>query len=273
VQAALAAAAPGVVICLAGGSYPTLEITAAGITVAAAPGASPIVYGFVEVKPGANDVRLTGLRIDGASTTQNTIQVWADNFTLDHSDVTNELQGSSCLYLGNPTYGIAHNPTIDGNRLHGCGVNYGQDHGIYADYPAGGKIINNDIYGNEGFGIQFYPGAEGVLFAHNVVDGNPSSGVIFAGSSTRASYDNTVQYNIFTNNGDYGIDSWWGGPVGTGNEADHNCFFGNAGGAYGASSGYARGGGDVFADPLYANRAAGDFHLQAGSPCTGMGPQ
>ena len=46
-------------------------------------------------------------RINGASTQQNVVQIWANHFVLRNGDVTNEQKGSSCIYLGSRTYGVA----------------------------------------------------------------------------------------------------------------------------------------------------------------------
>jgi hypothetical protein len=273
VVATVNGASPGTTVCLVNGTYPTISITAPGITIQPASGAAPVVAGYLEVKAPAHDVRVTGLTIDGSSTPQQTVQVWADNFTLDHSTVTNHYKGGSCLNLGSSTYGIDHNTVIDHNTLYDCGLNYGFDHGIYDDYSVDAQITNNYIIAPKAFGIQFWPHAQGTLFAHNVVDGNLSmSGLTFSGSGSPPSNNNVVRYNIFSNSAGYGIDAYWESTVGTGNEADHNCFWKIAAGNYGSTTGYTRGGGDVTANPLYVNAAAGNYALQAGSPCAAMGP-
>jgi hypothetical protein len=71
----------------------------------------------------------------------------------------------------------------------------------------------------------------------------------------------------------YNVESWWSGPVGSGNTLANNCLWNGAKGNIDASSGGFAASSNVAANPLYVDAAHGDFHLQAGSPCAGMGLQ
>jgi hypothetical protein len=265
-------------VCLSSGNYAgDFTIRNGGVTLTAAPGSSATISGFIEIADSANDVTISNLTINGSSSPQNTLQVWGDRFHLLNSEVngghTSTIQ--DCVFIGHPTYGVAYDTVIDHNRIHDCGSS-GHGHGLYIKDTRGQtKVTNNYIYDNSNFGVQFYDDGDGVLFAHNVVDGAmTNAGVIFAGESSSASDNDTVSYNIITNDSTYGLTSYWGsfGP-GTGNSADHNCLFGNGAGAIGSTVGWTNNGGNVVADPLFVDRAAKDFRLRAGSPCAAMGPQ
>jgi len=277
--------ASGQVACLSSGDYAgNFKVLNSGVTLTAVPGASATIYGYIEIADSANHVTISNLTIDGSSSPQNSLQVWGDQFKLINSNINGGHSGwgESCIYLGNVTYGLAYDAVIDHNRIHDCGTS-DHAHGFYMDAVRGTtKITNNYVYDNSGFGMQLYKDADNVDIEHNVFDGNQSkAGIIFSGETSSAcggagdcaSDNNTVRYNIFTNNATYGIDAWWGGTVGTGNVADHNCLYGSSSGPFGNSSGWTNGGSNVLADPLYVDRAGKDFSLRAASPCAGDGPR
>jgi chitodextrinase len=268
----------GDVGCVTAGTYSGAVVIGNGgalgspITLQPVPGASVTILGHVELKNGANDWRVTGFNIDGASDPQNTVQVYSLNDRLDHNDVTNERKSRSCLYIGSRTYGAADDVEIDHNRLHDCGASTTFDHGIYADQVQRMKLHDNYVYDNAAFGIQLYQNADNSLIEHNVFAGNVGkSGLLFSGDGSLSSDNNEVRYNIFTSNGSYGIASWFGGLVGTGNTVHDNCLFGNASGDLDGGSGYAATN-NLHVDPLYVNASANNFALPLGSPCAGMGP-
>jgi hypothetical protein len=122
--------------------------------------------------------------------------------------------------------------------------------------------------------MQLYQDGDNVLVEHNVFEGTVvKAGILISGEAPSYSSDNnTIRYNIFSFNNTYGIDAWWGGPIGVGNVASKNCLWGNGIGALGLRTGWTDLGGNVFADPLYVDRAGKDFRLRAGSPCAGYGP-
>jgi parallel beta-helix repeat protein len=270
----------GQVACLTTGSYAgNFPIRASGVTLTAASGASPVVNGYIEVKDSANDVTISSITVNGASSTQNTIQIFGDRFHLLNSNINGGHSSTmqSCIYLGHVLFGIAYDAVIDHNRIHDCGTpDTAEGHGFYMDDVRGNtQITNNYIYDNDGFGMQLYKDGDNVLIEHNVFDGAVlKAGIVFGGEAPDMSSDNnTVRYNIFTFNYTYGLDASWGGPIGVGNVASNNCFWGNRLGSFGYRAGWTDSGGNVFADPLYVDRAGKDFHLRSGSTCAAMGPR
>jgi parallel beta-helix repeat protein len=238
------------------------------ITLRAFPGASAAVCGYIEITETANYVTVSHLTIDGSCSTQQKVQVWGDYFTLKYSEVDGRKtgSGSSCVFLGHPTFGVAHNALIDHNRIHGCGTTvYG--HGLYVDDSRGAVITNNFIYDNGGFGIQLYPDAQHSQVTKNIIDGNGFGSVIFAGEDSSPSSDNTVRYNVLSNPGNgHNLMASWGGAYGSGNLAERNCL-------WPPGKGLAPNGGfiardNVVANPRFRNRVAGDFRLSSGSRCS-----
>jgi parallel beta-helix repeat protein len=285
VQRLVQALRPGSVGCLLAGTFAEdLSIRRGGrpgkrLVLRSARGVSATIRGRIEIAETANYVTISHLKINGGSSPENTLQVWGDRFKLLHSDINGGHSSTlqSCIYLGHVTYGVAYDAVIDHNRIHDCGTPATfEGHGFYMDYVRGNtRITNNYVYDNDGFGMQLYKDGDNVLVEHNVFDGTVvKAGILFAGETPGMSSDNnTVRHNIFTNNNTFGIDAWWGGPVGRGNVASSNCFWRNRLGGFGFRTGWTDMGGNVFANPLYVNRARKDFRLRAGSPCAKDGPR
>jgi parallel beta helix pectate lyase-like protein len=276
----VAALRPGQTGCLASGRFQgDVRVSRRGgqkkpTTLRAVPGGNATICGYIEFRPTADHWRLTGLRIDGSCSDQNTIQIFADHITLDHDDVTNSRRAQSCVYIGNPTYGRAANTVLRNDRIHDCGNNTTFTHGIYADSPRNAKITDNYIYSNAGFGVQLYPDAENTLFERNVVDSSVGkSGLIFSGEAPYASSHNLVTHNVFSSNGAYGVSSWWGGPVGKANLAESNCFWRNADGAVDPDRVGYRSKGNITANPLFVSQRGHDYRLRRGSRCRMMEPR
>ena len=274
-QALVARLSSGETGCLRGGSYSAsgpyvLDFSKPGVSVVSYPGERAVLNGIVVARSGASKVRLADVSIDGDGS-QNTIQVYAADFTLEDSDVTNSWRGRSCLMLGDTSAGAAVRPVIRGNRFHECGAkaNGNKDHAIYANQVTGGLITENVFWNSAAYAIQLYPNAQNTVFSHNVVDGGGSvrGGVIFGSeSSGTPSSGNTVENNIITYAATYNLESYWGGTPGSGNSARSNCLYAGGAGNIGSTEGYSSQN-NTSADPQFQNRAAHDYRLKPGSDC------
>jgi parallel beta-helix repeat protein len=254
------------------------------ITLASAPGTTATLLGILYVPDGVNDVVFANLVLNGRNQSGTpSPQVNGDRVVFRGNEVTNENSGI-CLTLGGSfeRYGRARDVVVEGNRIHHCGrlPRTNHDHGIYVEGADNARIVDNAFYANADWGIHLYPDADGSYIAHNVIDGN-GAGLIFAGEAAGGEYsqpyssdNNLVELNVISNATDrYNIESWWGGPRGTGNVARENCLWNGALGNIDLSRGGFVAHANMFADPLYVDRARYDFRLQPGSPCTGRGPR
>lgn len=272
--------APGQVGCLQPGATfaERLRANRSGtpgnpITLTSGPGAGrATLLGEIYVPDGATDIVYTNLVINGRTAFRVNPSVNGDRITFSNNEVTDEHNGI-CFHLGKAGEGVAEDIVIDGNWIHDCGrlPATGFDHGIYLNTTRNVRITNNYIYDNADYAVHMYPNAQGTLVANNVMDGN-GRGVTFSGEGGTASSNNVVVDNIISNSRDTSnIESYWGGPIGTGNRAERNCLWNGAEGNVGTQRGFSLSA-NVVADPMYLNRGAKDFRLQPGSPCAGKGP-
>ena len=242
------------------------------------------IYGTVSVTAAANDVVISHLVLNGKNESAHASPIVnGDRVSLVGNDITN-WHSAICVLLGPgfedpPQRAIA--PVVEGNRIHDCGrlPASGHDHGIYVEGTTNARIVGNLIYDNADYGIHLYPDADGSVIEYNVVDGN-GGGLIFAGERAGSEYqfahssdDNVVKANIFSNNSmRNNLESWWGGPTGTGNLVSSNCFWNGHPRDIDDSAGGFVHVQDRIADPLYVDRLHKNFTLQPKSPCAGMGP-
>ncbi|MFL5931068.1 MAG: right-handed parallel beta-helix repeat-containing protein [Gaiellaceae bacterium] len=276
ITAAANALTAGTTLCLSGQFTEDVSVTVPGITITSADAANrAAVAGYFEIHEGADGVTISGLRIDSSDAGQGN-QVYARDVRFTNNDISGATV--NCLFVGSRVYGAAERPLIDHNRIHDCGDSR-LEHGIYVDETYGGRISNNVIYAASGFGVQLYKRAVGMEIDHNVFDGNGLSGLLISGDTTSSdasgcaySRENTIEKNIFTANGDYGVADWWGCTIGTGNDVAFNCWYGNADGGHDFATGYTEHD-NLEADPLYTDPLTHDYSLRPGSPCEGMGPQ
>ena len=272
--------APGEVGCLQPGTTfsERLRANRSGrpgnpVTITSGPGEGrATLLGEIYVPDGATDIVYTNLIINGRTSFRVNPSVNGDRITFSNNEVTDDNHGI-CFHLGKPGEGVAEDIVIDGNRIHGCGrlPATGFDHGIYLNTTRNVRITNNYIYDNADYGVHLYPDAQGTYVANNVIDGN-GRGITFSGEGSTASSNNVVVDNIISNSKDTAnVESYWGGPVGSGNRADGNCLWNGAEGNVQNQRGFSVSN-NVVADPLFTNRGAKDFSLRAGSPCAGKGP-
>jgi Right handed beta helix region len=269
--------------CLRGGTY---AATSAGLALRVGRGGAPRAPIVLRSWPGeraviagatyvpASNVVLAGLTFDASKASNpnkaHVIDIKGSAVTVEDSEVTAHSWGT-CFMLGNSSTRVT-GAVLQRNVVHDCGDpgNTNQEHSIYGANSDGARIVENVFWGVSGYHIQLYPNSQHALVAHNVLDGGAyRGGIVFGGDSSVASSNNRLEANVITNAPGYGITTYWGGPVGSGNVAASNCLAGNRAGSISATSGFASSG-NVTADPGYLNGGAHDYRLRPGSPCLGV---
>jgi parallel beta-helix repeat protein len=272
---------PGAVGCLRGTFHQSLTIRRGGIRLRSASGSRATIDGVIYVAKTARDVVLARLVLRSHHTPN--VRINGTGITIIRSEITNGHTGI-CVSVGGgfERWGVAHGVALLRNRIHDCGrlpaTNH--DHGVYVEGAVDTVIRGNAIYDNADRGIQFYPNAKDSLATNNVIDGN-GEGVIFSSeagggeySTSYASSGNVVTRNIISNSTErHNVESFWAGPVGTGNVAKENCLWNGAQGNIDLSAGGFLAISNVVANPEFVDRSEDDFRLSPGSPCAGMGPQ
>lgn len=280
---------PGQTGCLRAGTFAENVAIGGGgspgnpLILTSAPGERSTILGTLTIRSSANDVVVSDLVLNGRTSRHASPLVNGDRVVLRGNEITNE-HTAICVLLGPGFESAAEralDPVVEGNSIHDCGrlPATGHDHGIYVEGTNNARIVNNVIYDNADYGIHLYPDADGTYVANNVVDGN-GGGLIFAGERSGGEYaqshssdNNVVENNIFSNSTRRNnIESWWGGPTGSGNLARLNCVWNGLPRNIDASGGGFSHSGSTIADPLYINRAGKDYRLRETSRCAGKGP-
>ena len=231
------------------------------------------IAGFVEVAQSAPYVTLQNFNIDGATTSQQTVQLFAANTVLRNLDITNQRKGGSCIQIGDFDYGIASRNVIDHNWIHDCGLNasVGGDHGLYVGTSRGVRITNNVVFNSAGFGITLYPDAENTLINGNLVFESGFASIIFAGSSDHASSGNVATRNVLAGVNDGAtVTSSWDGPTGGGNLLIDNCIWNNGRPTIGARDGFTAKSNRTLQPQLISGPSGP--RQTASSPCRAYGP-
>jgi chitodextrinase len=254
--------------------WTTSGTSAAPITISGYPGEEKQVIVPTAIKLSGNYERLTNVIVDknvGWSTFDNvcdggpSVNVFGLNDTVSGVEIRNSAM--SGLYLEG-----ADGASIMGNWIHNNGTHWNLDHGIYWCSGANSVAADNIVQDNYANGIKVGPNAQSVLVTENTVEGNGRSGIIVSGDTTYKSNNNTIADNILTWNGvgtggGYGLRTYWeSAGVGTGNQAIRNLMYGNTTANLWIDGGGMSESGSIFQDPLFVNRAAGDFHVLTGSP-------
>jgi hypothetical protein len=271
---------PGQTGCLESGTYDvSVSFWHGGrrgrpITLTAAPGARARIVGRMYLPKTANHVRVTHLTLDGVNgldLPSPTVDSADDTFTYDN--VTND-HTAICFELGSPDgYGMAVDTLLAHNRIHDCGAlpPTNHQHGVYVAYSMGARILDNLIYRNADRGIQLYWDAQRTTVAGNVIDRN-GEGIIIGGDNGTASSDNLIIGNAITNSTQRSdVESYWADPslIGRGNLVEGNCVYGGRPPIDRDAGGFSVRD-NVVVNPGYADPAAADYRMRAGSPCVGL---
>lgn len=266
--------------CLRAGTFAEeVTIRAGGsrgapIVLAAAPGEAVTLRGRLVVADGADDVVVTGLRLNGRNDEAlPSPTVNGDRVAFLRNDVTNE-QTAICFVLGSTGgYGTAVDVMLSENRIHHCGrlPATNRDHGVYVESARRARIVDNVIYENADRGVQLYPDAQGTVVERNVIVAN-GEGIIFSGEGDLASNGNRVVGNLI---GDsrlrWNVESYWPDRIGTDNVVEGNCLWNGREGNIAEQIGFSARE-NRFARPLFVDRERGDFRQRPESPCADLGP-
>jgi hypothetical protein len=272
VQKLVDALGPGQTGCLRRGGYRQGEVTIRthGIRLTSYRGERATVVGRLRVT--ADWVTVAGLKLNGRNLRDlPSPTVNADDVTFRRNDVSSP-HSRSCFILGSIVQ--VERPMIERNRIHDCGEPATlSGHGIYMQDVDAAKIVGNKIYDNADRGIKVGPDSQGALIRGNVIDGNPI-GLNFSGVGTSASSNNLVEHNVIANSTRWwNLQTYWPGPVGSGNLVRRNCVYGsNPNPYYNQRGGVSDGPGftaeeNLIAEPDYFDRKAKDFRLRGDSPC------
>ncbi len=240
------------------------------------------IYGRVVTHPGADYIDFTNLRFNWDSGGQNlpSITLASDHVSFTYDDIQNGNTSICVNVIADSTWGTAHSTVLDHDRVHNCGqrpvTSYTSpgyfSHALYIS-GVGTRVTNNYIYDTSGKGVLLRGSSDGYV-ANNTIDNN-GTGVAFG---DLAATNNEVTHNIITNSNAgcacnaYGAFAWWGSTaVGSGNTFHDNCLSGNQDGNVDTSAGGFTASSNTIASPSYANVAAKDYALRAGSPCAGFG--
>jgi PA14 domain/Right handed beta helix region len=266
---------PGQIGCLQGTFNQSVSLTKAGVTVQSAPGQTATICGYVSVQDSADDLTLRGLKIDGscAGASYNTMYLRAERSLIEGNEIMNNNQGQSCILLGQSGTGEeANQAVISRNRIHHCGrPSTWLDHGVYLARTTGTVIENNTFYEISGFPCHFYGDVTNTTYRFNVSDGGAVTtrgGCLVGADAGPNPSGNTIENNIIAYTANAAFEGWGG----SNNVVRNNCTWANADGQF-SGSGFTNAGGNLNANPLFVNRGAHEYRLQAGSPCAGKGPQ
>lgn len=282
VQKALNSLTPGQTALVRAGNYTESLLATRGgsatapITIRNYPGERPIVTAAggktenmtLQLGAGAAYLRIQGLTLQGATgpSTAN-IYAWgsAHDIELSYLEVRNSARQG--LFADRTTARIQ----IRSSHFHdngGTGPTQ-RDHNIYiegANHLIASSLIRS---APNGYGVQIYPSNQSIVVVGNTITGNGRNGLLIGSDGATSATGARIIGNIITGNGEYGIASYWGGSVGSGNQISRNLVWGNGAGNV-AVTGITVDS-TITANPLFVNAAAGDFHLQGTSPALGQG--
>jgi len=296
IQHALDTLLPGQTALVRAGTYAqSLVMHRAGtakapITVRAYPGERPVVHPGgsesmdypLRITAGAAYFRFAGFLVEGAPL-HTTMNIWvSDGQRTRPPAPTHHIEISGCEIRSGTGTGLLVSPNTQavqllGNRVHDNGDGSRQHQGIYFQ-GQDGLLANNLVYHQpDGFGIQVrgnYPDpntilpipAHNVIVTNNTVVDNSLSGIMVENNASQV----IVVNNISAFNGSHGVLGYDddAGVVLPGNLAHHNLAWGNGSGSFGNSGRPVIdfSGGNLVANPRFADTRRRNYRLRAGSP-------
>jgi len=240
----------------------------APITIAAFPGEQPIITGRVKTYNAAY-ARIAGFEIVGSTSLNpsDVVLYVSGGHHLEFS--SNEIRNGakSGIYVDE----ASHHVQFIGNWIHDNGSSGTFDHGLYWSHGSYGLIANNVVEDNAAYGIHLYPAADDLIVTSNTIVSSGKSGIIVSGTGTETSDRNLVVNNIVAFNAEYGIRSYYGSLVGSGNSAKNNLGYQNGSGDF-ATGSLAKGltfSGSISGNPAFVG--SGNYRLGSTSAAIDRG--
>ena len=175
---------------------------------------------------GAAYVRLQGLTFEGA-TGSSTTNVYA-------SGSAHDIELSNCEVRNSQRQGFFSDPRRARSRssaARSTTTAAAAPRSSTTRVPAGyGHLLANSRISNApiGFNVQIYPSATGSSSPRTRSSAPCRDGIIVGSDGGGTTTNLTIVNNVIAYNGRYGVYSFWGGSVGTGNLATTNVAWGNS---------------------------------------------
>jgi hypothetical protein len=289
---------PGQTGCLEAGTYGTTrtwhQIDTSGtdsgrITLAAYPGASVTVVGYVDIEAGYTT--LEGLNIDGSNLFYNQeragtacpypvsqpLVIAGRGDILQYDNYYQSVPSLRGNGIGIGFWGNADDTIIRYDKIHDVGQCQAYDHLIYLSHGDNVQIYDNWMWNDQhGRGVQLYPAPTNARVHDNVVD-QAGEGFAIGDESGDTVSGNQIYHNIVMDSTGLSwqgipgemIHDYYGGAPGAGNMFYDNLSYGNVRGvgSLTAVASY----GNTVATPRFVNAAAHDFAVESSSPAAGWG--
>ncbi len=211
--------------------------------------------------------RIDGFTITNGSGTLSSGETYGGGLYLASSSPTitnNAISGNSATYGGGVYVYDLSSPTIANNTISGNSASYGG--GLYLNSHSSLTIANNTISGNGAYdGGGVYLGSSSATIVNNTISGNSAydgGGVYSTGDASLVIVNAIVAFN---SSGVYKV-------AGSGSVSLRcNCVFGNSAYDYSGMTDPTGTSGNIKADPMLADPAYHNCHIQPGSPCIDAG--